>query len=672
MGESHACALRDDGRVYCWGNNHFGQVGADASFPVYVSPTRVTDLEGVTEIAADLMHTCAITSDGGVSCWGEHMGAFGGSGPAAVGRASAIPRSIGLEEPAVELSTCSTRICARHPSGKVSCWGKQPLAHFFRPRPDDTTIDLPDNGDIAPRTIPGLDDAMGLACRDALTCALRPGDKLRCWAAISTDDPEIPHHARTPTDLVMYDAAVRAKASWWDPFACPGNGCWAGGGERTQPSRSRAQTKLGKELPLADLRGLSAWPHHACVLPEEGPFKCFGHKGWGTEVDNREWNGVKGVPARAIAVGPSHGCAIDENGGVVCWGLDESGRLGTGSWGNRAPKPVRHDIRGALAGLAASTLRDDRVYAVMGNGRLFVWSPDGARTAIEAPFAAAGVSGNIDHICAWTESGEVHCIEAETALGDDALRGWTQRKELSSVTSVDAGVHHFCALNRANEVWCWGANDEGSIGDGTKIDRPTAVRVLDDATAMVTGFLHSCALRRDGRVLCWGQGYQGELGDARVTERLVPTELPIDDAVDLATSNSRTCVVHGDGGVSCWGAQFEGMSDTDVPARVAGVSAAVDVEVGRTHACARSAKGVLQCWGSATFGELGDARLERAKFPVTVADLPPVEYVALGGNLSCAAPQGGPVYCWGYGAASRGKLVQFDPQPRPVAEPVDP
>lgn len=671
-GESHACALRDDGRVYCWGNNHFGQVGADASFPIYVSPTRVQPLEDVRQIVAGPTHTCALASDGTVTCWGEHMGAFGGSGPAAPGRSTAVPRTIGLQAPAAELSTCRSRICARHASGTVSCWGQHPVADFLSARRGDVEVTLPEHPDLSPQAIAGVDDAVGLACRDEITCALRPDDQLRCWGAITKDGFDVPHEFRRPSSLIVYDAPLRPKATWWDAFACVGGECWAGGGGRVTPPRARAQTKLGKELPMADLRGLAAWPHHACVLPDQGPFRCFGHKGWGLEVDNREWNGVQGVEARAIAIGPAHGCAVDDDGAVVCWGLDNSGRLGTGSWGNVAPAPVRHDLHGTLAGLAASTLRDERVYAVLGNGKLFVWSPDGARVGVEAPFRVAGVAANIDDICAWTESGEVHCIRAETALRPDAVRGWSRRSGLSDVVSVDAGVAHFCALDRASEVWCWGDNDGWAIGDGTINDRPEPVRVLDGATAVVSGFKHNCALRRDGRVLCWGQGWEGQLGSQRVTELRVPTELPIHDAVDLATSDAHACVVHGDGGVSCWGDQFDRMRSTDGPARIPGVSKAIDVEVGSSHACARSRSGTLQCWGSASFGELGDPRLDRADLPVTVADLPPVQFVALGGNLSCAAPQGGPVYCWGYGADSRGKLVRFDPQPRPVADVVDP
>ena len=78
LGRAHACALAR-GRVFCWGENADGQLGAPGSTPG-TEPTTVAGLEGVVEIAAGGGHSCARLRDGTVACWGRSVeGQLGGA-----------------------------------------------------------------------------------------------------------------------------------------------------------------------------------------------------------------------------------------------------------------------------------------------------------------------------------------------------------------------------------------------------------------------------------------------------------------------------------------------------------------------------------------------------------------------------------------------------------------
>src|SRR6185503_16224337 len=84
------------------------------------------------------------------------------------------------------------------------------------------------------------------------------------------------------------------------------------------------------------------------------------------------------------------------------------------------------------------------------------------------------------------------------------------------VATVGLGFAHTCAATAEGEVWCWGDNARGQLGDGSKNDvKVTPVRVAGlsgPAVAVTGGDLHSCAALASGVVQCWGDNRQGQLG----------------------------------------------------------------------------------------------------------------------------------------------------------------
>jgi hypothetical protein len=143
---------------------------------------------------------------------------------------------------------------------------------------------------------------------------------------------------------------------------------------------------------------------------------------------------------------------------------------------------------------------------------------------------------------------------------------------LPSVAKVVSTKWHVCAISGTRELYCWGYNNNGQIGDGTHTDRPTPVPVslgapagpIGDALDVALGFESTCAVRFDGAVLCWGDNDHGQLGDGTHTTRDTPALVNYEEQAGVVqpfmqglgvfgTSNSGACALSQQT-VFCWGA----------------------------------------------------------------------------------------------------------------------
>jgi alpha-tubulin suppressor-like RCC1 family protein len=253
---------------------------------------------------------------------------------------------------------------------------------------------------------------------------------------------------------------------------------------------------------------------------------------------------------------------------------------------------------------------------------------------------------------------------------------------------VSAGRDHTCAATfdpGGFGAWCWGANDDGQIGDGSTAKRKRPVQVLPDAVVVAAGAEHTCALTVDLTVSCWGANNAGQLGiGATGPDDPTPQEVPgLTDVIALAANENNTCAVRLDGSAWCWGSDTHGqlgdgggasgtpaVSPTAVTMTgIAGGFAAISV--GRRHVCALRAApqgyGRAYCWGDDAAGQLGHA----ADFsrPGPVSGDRAYLTISTGGDSTCAVTPTGLGYCWG--ANTDGQLGTGDPAGHAVPAAVD-
>jgi alpha-tubulin suppressor-like RCC1 family protein len=132
-GHYHTCAVKSDGTVYCWGNNTYGQLG-DWTVTPRNSPINVPGLSDVIKISCGADHTAVIKSDGTVYCWGSNSKGQLGDGTTTSHKSPAIVP--GLTNNIIQIETGLAHTCALSADGYVYCWGSNSNGQIG----DSTTI----------------------------------------------------------------------------------------------------------------------------------------------------------------------------------------------------------------------------------------------------------------------------------------------------------------------------------------------------------------------------------------------------------------------------------------------------------------------------------------------------------------------------------------------------
>lgn len=231
---------------------------------------------------------------------------------------------------------------------------------------------------------------------------------------------------------------------------------------------------------------------------------------------------------------------------------------------------------------------------------------------------------------------------------------------------------------RLGELYCWGNNKNGQVGDGSTTDRSTPVKVpgLTDVTAVHVGRVTytdstsgvtTCAVA-GGAGYCWGHNRSYEVGDGSTTDRSSPVKVPglPGTVVGIATGFGTTCAVTGVKTLYCWGHAKTGAVGTGPSAEPITQPVEVnlaDVETVATSGgatCAIVTGGDLYCWGSNGTGQLGNGTTEDRSRPGRVLNIDDVTAVAIGSaivkdngedftTVTPCAIAAQTVHCWGYG-----------------------
>lgn len=186
-----------------------------------------------------------------------------------------------------------------------------------------------------------------------------------------------------------------------------------------------------------------------------------------------------------------------------------------------------------------------------------------------------------------------------------------------AVTAVEVGSGNIVALMRDGTVWTWGANQTGQAGTNDSSRRPPIRRVESLANIRaVRSLFHDrqvssvFAITEQGELYGWGYNRDGNLGDGTREDRYVPVYIAIDSVVDVKNGGAHTVALRADGSVWTWGDNELGQlglgHDTAklTPQRVPSLSNIRSIHVGVYCTIAIDANGAWWGWGYDHFGLL--------------------------------------------------------------------
>jgi alpha-tubulin suppressor-like RCC1 family protein len=355
-GNDHTCAILAGGALRCWGRNDSGQLGLGDAVNRGDQPAQLGDAlptvdvggAAVTAVAAGAAHTCAVLDGGEVKCWGE--GIYGQLGLGRLESHAAPTVAVALPAAAASVVAGAEFSCALLTDGRVTCWGAG----------ERGALGLGDRlGRVEPDgTVKLGATAIAIAAGDHHACALLASHALACWGAndrgqLGLGDTQ--DRSQPATVALTGSAGVIAVGARLDSTCVLRDGgqvtCW-GANDRGQLGLGDAEDRAAPAASVAlgtarRASALSVGGAFACALLDTAQAKC-----WGDNVTSQLGAALRGpaygdgpsetgdfLPVafqgggrsvRAIASGRAHTCAILDTGDVRCWGDNGEGQLGAG------------------------------------------------------------------------------------------------------------------------------------------------------------------------------------------------------------------------------------------------------------------------------------------------------------------------------------------------------
>ena len=737
VGFLHTCGLSLSGKAYCWGSGANGELGNSTTSQSTLSPSAVTTNDKFKSISSGMYHTCAIRYDGKAFCWG--LKTSGQLGDASSTGNSTVPVQVDTtnlpgDKIFKSISAGGSHSCGIATDNKAYCWGLNDhgqLGNGATGTNSNIPVAVSTTGLLSGKTI------LGISSGDNHTCAVANNASattsgVYCWGyngnselgnGTTGTDSNIPVAVDT-TGLLSGKTIIQLSSGANSSCVLASSTsvdsavyCWGynyygqlGNGSVTNSNIPVAVTPSGALAGLT-VMSISLGNAHSCALASNGKLYCWGNNMNGQIGDNTitqrnepvavvntaESDAFYGKTVLAVYGGRGETCAIASDGNLYCWGLNSANSgADTGKVGNNTnvnsnvPDAV---YTNAMVNKQAVSLKSQGSANLVRTSDSSVWQSYKAVSKFDySDRVWRQVSTSLKHACAVSNDGKAYCWgdNAFGQLGDNSSIDRSFPTSVYTGTSASPGALYgktivsiqtsekfTCALTSDYNVYCWGDNTNGSLGNGTAVSYsavPVAVSKSAYANKPIkqlsVGRSHSCAITSLGQVYCWGNNNTGQLGNNSITSSNVPVATTTSgvlsglSVISITTGAQFSCAIASDNNAYCWGqGNYSQLGDNTttttslVPTTVYTGGAmsgkkALSIYSGYDTTYLIASDGKTYAWGNDAYGMIGnDSNLTSLNYPAAISTTnlgtKTIASITAGFYYGCALTNDSSVYCWG-------------------------
>ena len=259
-----------------------------------------------------------------------------------------------------------------------------------------------------------------------------------------------------------------------------------------------------------------------------------------------------------------------------------------------------------------------------------------------------------DNTMAIMENGDLYCWGSNKygQVGNGTKESQTTPvKVLSNVKTVfcSHSGYDVSAIQENGDLYCWGYNGCGEVGNGTKEDQTTPVKVLSGVKTVSCSNSTVLAIKENGDLYCWGYNWYGQVGSGTKEDQTTPIKV-LSGVKTVSCFSYTVSAIQENGDLYCWGLNSDGQvgngteEDQTTPVKV--LSGVKTISGYDDTVSAIQKNGDLYCWGRNWYGQLGNGTKEDQTIPVKV--LSDVKTISGYYDTVSAIKENGDLYCWGY------------------------
>ena len=316
---------------------------------------------------------------------------------------------------------------------------------------------------------------------------------------------------------------------------------------------------------------------------------------------------------KMVATGLTHSLALDEEGNLWGWGKNSYGQLGDGTTEDKR-SPIKIKAKAKFKQIAVGSAYS---FAIDEEGNLLAWGYNGYGQ-----------------------------------LGDGTTTDKTSPVQImkgTKFTQISVGGDAYSlAIDEEGNLWGWGKNFYGQLGDGTIENKTSSIKIKPETKfkQIATGDGHSLAIDEEGNLWAWGYNCHGQLGDETEINKKVPVQVKTNIKYkEIAAGYNCSLAIDEQGNLWEWGSLAVRLSK--IPVQIKLETKFKQIAVGERYSLAIDEEGKLWTWGNNAYGQLGDGTKINRKSPMEIKPETKFKQIAAHRYHSLAIDNEGNLWAWG-------------------------